>query len=87
MQGLSLLGDSCYLQSFTSHGYEYVSVLITIFLPLSYSGNSIAYIMVNKLDALLCFRHLSESRFLLGALHRRSKFANFCHDLMQNHLS
>ena len=36
---------------------------------------------------LLCFRHLSESCFLLGALHKRSKFANFCHDLMQNHLS
>ena len=36
---------------------------------------------------LLCFRHLPESRFLLGALNRRSKFANFCHDLMQNHLS
>ena len=36
---------------------------------------------------LLCFRHLSESRFLHGALNRRSKFANFCHDLMQNHLS
>ena len=36
---------------------------------------------------LLCFRHLSESRFLLDALHRRSKLANFCHDLMQNHLS
>ena len=28
----------------------------------------------------------SESRFLLGALHRRSKFENFCHDIMQNHL-
>ena len=25
--------------------------------------------------------------FLLGALHRRSKFATICHDLMQNHLS
>ena len=36
---------------------------------------------------LLCFRRLSESRFLLDALHRRSKFANFCHDLMQNRLS
>ena len=36
---------------------------------------------------LLSFRHHSESRFLLGALHRRSKFANFYHDLMQNHLS
>ena len=36
---------------------------------------------------LLSFRHLSESRFLLGALNRRRKFANFCHDLMQNHLS
>ena len=36
---------------------------------------------------LLCFRHLSESRFLLGAVHRRSEFASFCHDLMQNHLS
>ena len=32
---------------------------------------------------LLCFQHLSESHFLLGALHRRSKFANFCHNLMQ----
>ena len=29
---------------------------------------------------LLCFRHLSESHFLLGALHRRSKFKNFCQD-------
>ena len=28
---------------------------------------------------------LSVSRFLLGALHR-SKFANFCQDLMQSHL-
>ena len=35
---------------------------------------------------LLCFRHISESRFWLGALHR-SKFSNFCHDLLQNHLS
>ena len=35
---------------------------------------------------LLCFRHLSESRFWLGALRRRNKFSNFCHDLMQNHL-
>ena len=25
--------------------------------------------------------------FLLRALHKRSKFANFCHDLMQTHLS
>ena len=52
---------------------------------------------------LLCFQHLSDSRFfflfffffcflllffffffLLGALHRRSKFENFCHYLMQN---
>ena len=40
-----------------------------------------------RLTSRLCFRHLSESRFLLDALHRRSKFANFCHDLMQNHLS
>ena len=24
--------------------------------------------------------------FFLGDLHRRSKIANFCHDLMQNHL-
>ena len=24
---------------------------------------------------------------MLGALHRRSKFTNFCHDLKQNHLS
>ena len=36
---------------------------------------------------LLCFRYISESRFLFGALHRRSKLANFCHDLMQNYLS
>ena len=35
---------------------------------------------------LLSFQHLSESRFWHGALHR-SKFANFCHDLMQNCLS
>ena len=36
---------------------------------------------------LLWFQHFSESCFLLGTLHRRNKFANFCHDLMQNHLS
>ena len=30
-----------------------------------------------KKKSLLCFRYLSEGRFLLGALHRRSKFANF----------
>ena len=35
---------------------------------------------------LLSFRHLSESCFVLGALHKRSKFANFCHDLIQIHL-
>ena len=35
---------------------------------------------------LLCFRHFRKS-FLLGALHRRSKLANICHDLVQNHLS
>ena len=34
---------------------------------------------------LLCFRHLSESRFLLGALHRRTKCSKFCHYLMQNY--
>ena len=31
---------------------------------------------------LLYFGHLSESHFLLGALLRRSKFANFCYDSM-----
>ena len=37
---------------------------------------------------LLCFQHLLESWvffLLLGALHRKSKIANFCHDLMKNH--
>ena len=38
---------------------------------------------MRKMSKLLCFQHLSESRFLLDALHRRNKFANFCHDLMQ----
>ena len=34
---------------------------------------------------LLCFRHLSEGLFFLpGALRRRRKFANLCHDLIQN---
>ena len=42
---------------------------------------------VDSARYLLCFQHLSESRFLFGALNRRSKFVNFCHDLMQNHLS
>ena len=41
----------------------------------------------SETNDLLCFRHLSESRFLLNALHRRSKFSNFCHDLMENHVS
>ena len=34
----------------------------------------------------LCFRYLSKSQFLPGALHR-TKFAIFCHELMQNFLS
>ena len=34
-----------------------------------------------------CAFNIFQSRFLLGALHRRSKFANFFHNLMQNHLS
>ena len=29
---------------------------------------------------ILCIRHLSESRLLIGALHKRSKFANVCHE-------
>ena len=41
----------------------------------------------NCVNQLLCFRHISESRFLLDAVHRRSKFANFYLNLMQNHLS
>ena len=44
-------------------------------------------VSVNEATYLLCFRHLSESLFLLDALQRRSKFANFCHDVMGNHLS
>ena len=32
------------------------------------------------------FQRLSESRFLLWDLQKRSKFANFSHDLMQNQL-
>ena len=46
---------------------------------------------------VLCFQHPSGSRVfafffffffcLLDALHRRSEFTNFCHDLMQNHLT
>ena len=35
---------------------------------------------------VLCFRHLLESHFFFGTLHRRNKFTNFYHDLMQNHL-
>ena len=42
--------------------------------------------MCNLDQELLCFPHLLESHLLLGALHRTSKFANFCHDLMQNSL-
>ena len=40
--------------------------------------------MCNLDQELLCFPHLLESHLLFGALHRTSKFANFCHDLMQN---
>ena len=42
---------------------------------------------MHEANELLSFRHLSESRILIGALHRSSEFANFCHSLMQNHLS
>ena len=62
----------------------WVLIASTLAMPLMSTDN------VNlqaSLAQLLCFRHLSESRFLLGALNRRSKFANICHDLIQNHLS
>ena len=39
-----------------------------------------------KKNGLLSFYHISESRFLSGAL-LRSKFANFCHDSMEIFLS
>ena len=40
------------------------------------------YKKITKKIELLCFRHLSESRLLAWRLTQ-----NFCHDLMQNHLS
>ena len=62
-------------------------------VPFQYFHDTLKYPKINFLkyyiqcSCVLCFRHLSESRILLDALHIRSKFANFCHDLMQNHLS
>ena len=38
---------------------------------------------LGAMSRLLRFRQLSESRFVLGALRRRNKFANSCHDLMK----
>ena len=35
---------------------------------------------------LLCFQHLSESRFLLGTFHKSSTFAIVYHSVMQSHL-
>ena len=57
-----------------------------------YLGHNLGTFYASKLKFatypdLLYFRHLSVSHFLLGALHRRKNFANFCHELMQNHLS
>ena len=42
-------------------------------LPVSVLG-------VFRLQWVMCFRQISESRFLLAALQRKSKFANLRHD-------
>ena len=71
----------------TSHG----KTLLAFFLNDILFGLTISYqksfvfsvpVFYSQICTRLCFRHLSESRVLLGALHR-SKFANFCNDVMQ----
>ena len=53
------------------------------------SSNSVNYILSREVQGSLSYYafDIFHKVFLLDALHRRSKFANFCHDLMQNHLS
>ena len=74
------------------HGEERISTYFFVFFFVIFSQKSLLWILVksassNEYHNILCFQHLSESRFLLHDLHRRSTFANFCYDLMQNHLS
>ena len=69
--------DLCFLSISTMTSF----VLLCLCLEL------LQEIMIRfPLRKLLCFRQLSEGRFMLGALHRRNQYTNFCHDLMQNHL-
>ena len=43
----------------------------------------------NNMNKIYCAFNIFQNVFffVLGALHRGSKFVNFCYDLMQNHLS
>ena len=68
--------DFCDMSYFSYHFYYFFS-------PLDVSDIKVSqpYIFF-----FICY-YIFQSRFLLDALHIRSKFANFCHDLMQNHLS
>ena len=47
----------------------------------------VTFLVVVFILLIHSFQHLSESRLLPGALHRRSMFANFSYDLMLNRLS
>ena len=63
------------------------SDMLIFYLGLCVMFRTCTVLDLKGIDTLLSFQHLLESRFLPGAVHRISKFANFCHDLMQNHLS
>ena len=91
-----LRNPQVYLVSLDLSTFHFYSVKPTIYLQFAHQRNKThlnkqtmfapIYKLRNPQVYLLSFQHLSESRFLLGALNR-SKFVNFCHDLMQNHLS
>ena len=59
-------------------------------VQLAYRGTSVP-IRLRLVDSLFhCEIYCTFDIFqkvVFGALHKRSKFANFCHDLIQNHLS
>ena len=62
---------------FLSVNFQFLEVKVSIYLKRR----------VFVMSHLLCFRHLSEIRFLIGALHKINKFANISRALMQSSLS
>ena len=70
-----------HINNFKDNCHKHKQRKITQNFSTNYSKNSKDVILTSTV-LWASFR----KSFLIDALHRRSKLANFCHDLMQNHL-